>query len=110
MFGDSVNVAARLVGVAQAAQVITSAATAAALSPWLRARTRELAALTLKGKLHDVSVFEFVWQDSTDDLTTLSTRVRTPAAHLRCATAIANRARASSGAASRSAATRRTTS
>jgi hypothetical protein len=77
-----VNVAARLVGVAQGGQVITSAATAALLSPWLRMRTRELAALTLKGKLHDVSVCEFVWQDSSDDLTTLSTRVRTPATHL----------------------------
>ena len=82
VYGDSVNVAARLVGVAQGGQVITSAATAALLSPWLRMRTRELAALTLKGKLHDVSVCEFVWQDSSDDLTTLSTRVRTPATHL----------------------------
>ena len=58
MFGDSVNVAARLVGVAHGAQVITSAATAPALSPWLRARTRELTALTVKGKLRDMSVFE----------------------------------------------------
>ena len=82
VYGDSVNVAARLVGVAQGGQVITSSATAALLSPWLRIRTRELAALTLKGKLHDVSVCEFIWQDSGDDLTTLSTRVRTPATQL----------------------------
>lgn len=82
VFGDSVNVAARLVGVAHGAQVITSAATASALSPWLRARTRELTALTVKGKLRDMSVFELIWQDSTDDLTTLSTRVITPVARL----------------------------
>ena len=74
VYGDSVNLAARLVGVAHGGQIITSAATAAALSPWLRARTRELAALTLKGKQHDISVFEFVWEDASDDLTTLSTR------------------------------------
>jgi class 3 adenylate cyclase len=82
VFGDSVNVAARLVGVAHGAQVITSATTAAMLSPWLRARTRELAALTVKGKLRDLSVFELVWQDSTDDLTTLSPRFVAPPARL----------------------------
>jgi adenylate cyclase len=75
VFGDSVNVAARLAGVAHASQVITSAATASMLSPWLRARTRELTALTVKGKLRDMSVYELLWQESNDDLTTLSTRV-----------------------------------
>ena len=75
VFGDSVNVAARLVGVAHGAQVITSAQTAALLSPWLRTRTRELTVLTVKGKLRDMSVYELLWQDSTDDLTTLSTRL-----------------------------------
>ncbi len=74
-FGDSVNIAARLVGVAHGAQVILSAATAQALSPWLRARTREVTALTVKGKLRDMSVCELVWQDSADDQTTLSTRL-----------------------------------
>jgi hypothetical protein len=83
VFGDSVNVAARMVGLAQASQVITSAATAASLSTWLRMRTRELAAVTVKGKLHDISVCEFVWQDSADDLTTLSTRVHAAATRLR---------------------------
>ena len=83
VFGDSVNVAARLVGVAHGAQVITSAATVSALSPWLRARARELTALTVKGKLRDMCVFELLWQDSADDLTTLSTRVISQAAELR---------------------------
>jgi adenylate cyclase len=82
VFGDSVNVAARLVGVAQAGQVITSATTASALSPWLRSRTRELTSLTLKGKLEDMSVCELLWQDS-DDLTTLSTRLVAAPARLR---------------------------
>jgi class 3 adenylate cyclase len=77
VFGDSVNVAARLVGVAHAGQVITSSTTAARLSPWLRARTRELAALTIKGKVHDLAVCELLWADAGDELTTLSTRVVT---------------------------------
>ena len=82
VFGDSVNIAARLVGVAHGTQVITSAATVSALSPWLRTRTREVTAVTVKGKLRDLSVFELVWQDSAD-LTTLATRVFAPAAQLR---------------------------
>ncbi|HEY7788191.1 MAG TPA: adenylate/guanylate cyclase domain-containing protein [Casimicrobiaceae bacterium] len=83
VFGDSVNIAARLANVAHASQVITSAATASMLSPWLRARTRELAALTVKGKQQDMTVFELLWQDSNDDLTTLSTRVSVTPARLR---------------------------
>jgi len=75
LYGDSVNVAARLAGIAHASQVITSGGTAAMLSPWLRARTRALAALTVKGKTHDLDVWELVWQDSADDLTTLAARV-----------------------------------
>lgn len=81
-FGDSVNVAARLVGVAHGAQVILSAATAQVLSPALRARTREVTAVTVKGKLRDMSVCELIWRDSADDLTTLSTRVVTAPARL----------------------------
>ncbi|MEO9135918.1 MAG: adenylate/guanylate cyclase domain-containing protein [Casimicrobiaceae bacterium] len=82
VFGDSVNVAARLANIAHSSQVITFSATASMLSPWLRARTRELATLTVKGKLRDVSVCELLWQDLDDDLTTLSTRVTVPPARL----------------------------
>ena len=76
IFGDSVNLAARLVAVANRAQVITSAETAEALSPWLRARTR---------KLRDVRIFELLWEDAPEDLTTVATRSFAPPAriHLR---------------------------
>jgi len=82
VFGDSVNVAARLVGLAAASQVMTSKATAAALAPWLRARVRGLGALAVKGKHDDLDVCELVWQDTNDDLTTLSTRIEAPRARL----------------------------
>ena len=83
VFGDSVNVAARIVGVAHAGQIITSATTVSALSTWLRMRTREITAITVKGKLRDMSVYELIWQDSADDLTTLSTRIVVPSAQMR---------------------------
>jgi class 3 adenylate cyclase len=73
VFGDSVNVAARMVALAKGGQVITSSETAGALSPWLRARVRELDRLTVKGKVEDIGIFELVWQDSAE-LTALSTR------------------------------------
>ena len=37
----------------------------------------------MKGKLRDLSVFELVWQDSSDDLTTLATRVIASTVRLR---------------------------
>ena len=83
IFGDSVNVAARLVGFANRAQVITSADTAAALSPWLRARTRELDSLTVRGKQRDIRIFELLWQDAPEDLTALASRHEAPPARMR---------------------------
>jgi len=74
VFGDSVNVAARMVALAKGGQVITSAETAAALSPWLRARLREIDSLSVKGKAQDIAIFELMWQDSAEELTALSTR------------------------------------
>jgi class 3 adenylate cyclase len=83
VFGDSVNLAARLVELAKRAQVITSAETADALSPWLRARTRELDTLTVRGKLRDIRIFELLWQDAPEDLTALATRPTAAPARMR---------------------------
>jgi adenylate cyclase len=81
MFGDSVNVAARMVALAKSGQVIISAATAERLSSELRARVREVDILTVKGKEKDIAILELVWQDSAD-LTTLTTRPRLRASRL----------------------------
>lgn len=74
VFGDSVNVAARMVALAKGEQVILTGETAAALSPLLRARVREIDLLTVKGKQKDIGIFELIWQASEADLTSLSTR------------------------------------
>jgi adenylate cyclase len=81
-YGDSVNVAARMVGLAKAGQVITSSDTVAALSPWLRGRFRELDSLTVKGKSQDIRICELLWQESADELTALSTRPKAQPARL----------------------------
>jgi class 3 adenylate cyclase len=74
LFGDTVNLAARVAGLAKSGQIITTADTVARLSPALAERARKLDGVPVKGKRHAVIIYEFLWQDS-DDLTALSTRL-----------------------------------
>ena len=84
VFGDSVNVAARMAGLALSGQVITSGPTAAMLSPHLRNFTRRLDALPVKGKAEEVEVYELLWQTGSDH-TVMPTR--TPAKNVDTGTA-----------------------
>jgi class 3 adenylate cyclase len=61
-FGDGVNTAARMAGLAKGGQIMTTAATAGTLSPDLRQGIRALAALAVKGKQAEVEVCEVLWQ------------------------------------------------
>ena len=74
VYGDSVNVAARMATLAKRQQIILSADTAEALAPWLRARVRVLDTLTVKGKSQDMGIVELIWQESEEDLTAVATR------------------------------------
>jgi class 3 adenylate cyclase len=78
VFGDTVNTAARMAGLAKAGQIITTAETVGALPQLLRQSTREIDALAIKGKKEDVRVCEVIWQES-DDLTMKSASVVAPA-------------------------------
>jgi len=53
VFGDTVNVAARMAGLAKGMQIMTTRATVDALPAALRASTRPIAALAVKGKSDD---------------------------------------------------------
>lgn len=81
VFGDSVNVAARMVALAKSGQVILTASTADGLSPELRGKVREVDVMTVKGKEKDIAIMELVWLDSAE-LTTLTTRPKIRVAHL----------------------------
>jgi class 3 adenylate cyclase len=70
-FGDAVNTAARMTGFAKGGQIITTGTAVEALSPMLRESTREVAALSVKGKQSEVHVWEVLWQAG-DDLTMLA--------------------------------------
>ena len=73
VFGDTVNLAARMARLAKSMQIITTRASIDQLSPALRAPTRRIAALSVKGKGDDVEVWEVIWQASDEQtLMTLS--------------------------------------
>lgn len=74
VFGDTVNTAARMAGLAKAGQIITTAETVAALPEMLRQSCREIDALPVKGKAGNVHVCEVIWQEGAE-LTMMSTRM-----------------------------------
>ena len=61
VFGDAVNVAARVVGLAQSEQILTSRETVAQLNSALKAGTRHLYSKEVKGKSEAVDLFEVLW-------------------------------------------------
>ncbi len=68
VFGDTVNLAARMAALAKSNQIMTTRAAVDLLSPMLRSSTRPIAALSVKGKGDDVEVCEVLWQP-TEELT-----------------------------------------
>jgi adenylate cyclase len=62
VFGDTVNLASRLVEQAQKGQIITSQETAAQLSPAFRTFTRKLYSIQVKGKAEEVELCEVLWR------------------------------------------------
>lgn len=73
VFGDTVNVAARIAGLAKAGQIITTQATFDQLPPASRAMMRLLDYTPVKGKSAEISIFEVLWQG--DEATRLATSV-----------------------------------
>ena len=62
VFGDTMNVCARLVTLANPEQILTSGQTVEALSPGLRTRCRELFPTRIKGKAGEVPVSDIIWR------------------------------------------------
>lgn len=78
VFGDAVNVAARMAGIARAEQIITSAETIAALSPVLCEKTRVFDSTQVKGKQEEMTIHEILW--SNVNVTTMMPAITVPAA------------------------------
>jgi|SRR6267142_3960333 class 3 adenylate cyclase len=65
-WGDGVNTAARLAGLAKAGQILTTGATANSLPAMQRGNLRDLDEISVKGKHDAVRVFELMWGDTED--------------------------------------------
>lgn len=62
VYGDAVNVAARMVELAQADQIITTQATIEQLPEALRENTRRLSKITVRGKEQPLQICEYLWK------------------------------------------------
>ena len=69
VFGATVHTANRMTSQAKAGQIITTATTVERLSPEWRASVRQIDVATLKGRSHEVALFEVLWQ--TEDITSM---------------------------------------
>jgi adenylate cyclase len=74
IFGDTVNLAARLVAQAKKGEIITSAETADQLGPIYRSMVRNLYAITVKGKAEEIALAELVWKRDADATVYAGTR------------------------------------
>jgi class 3 adenylate cyclase len=68
VFGDAVNVAARMAGIAKGGQIITTEDTVKLLDADLQDMSRQFDKTNVKGKEEEIIVFQVVWETS-DDVT-----------------------------------------
>ena len=73
VFGDAVNVAARMAAQAKGGQIITTKTTIDLLDPITQATSRFVDRAPIKGKKEDIEIYEIIWQES--DVTTMATDV-----------------------------------
>jgi adenylate cyclase len=66
VFGDTVNVAARMTALAKGGQIITTGEAIAELPPLLRQSSREIDAIAIKGKSEAMHVCEVLWLEGED--------------------------------------------
>ncbi len=69
VYGDAVNVAARMVGIAKADQIMTTLETTERFPPALKHTTRRLGEARVRGKALPIDLCELVWQQDTEELT-----------------------------------------
>lgn len=86
VYGDAVNVAARMVQLARPDQIITTRETVEFLPVYQQSSLRSLGTVQVRGKQEDIEIFELLWQPDSTDLTIMHgqmpMRQHTPKARL----------------------------
>jgi hypothetical protein len=72
IFGDAVNLAARMVSLAKPQQILITEQTFKALTPEYQSSVRFLDKDTIKGKSGELNIYEYIWEP--DDLTVMLDR------------------------------------
>ena len=81
VFGDTVNVAARVASVTRASQIMTTLAVFDVLPPDLREKTHQLFRAEFKGKQEQLDIFQVIWEADDMQRTRIGTaKFRTPQA------------------------------
>ena len=75
IFGDAVNVAARMTSLAKREQIVTTAATASSVNGRLP-ETRSLGRARVSGKLLPIEIVDVVWQEDTSGMTMVQSAIR----------------------------------
>jgi len=79
VFGDTVNLAARLTEMATRGQIITSLDTVQLLTPIQKMDCRQLYSIPVKGKEREVPICELMWSDADDVTQVVAQRASTDA-------------------------------
>jgi adenylate cyclase len=79
VFGDTVNLAARLTEMATRGQIITSLDTVQLLTPIQKMDCRQLYSIPVKGKEKEVPICELMWSDADDATQVVAQRASTDA-------------------------------
>jgi adenylate cyclase len=77
IFGDCVNVAARMVKLAKPSQIIAAGECVEALTEPMKERTRAVDKLHVKGRAREVDIYEVLWRQS-EELTSMVTQSPSP--------------------------------
>lgn len=80
VFGDAVNLAARMAGQAKGDQIITTGDTMACLSPRLKNKCRKLLTTMVKGKTAPIGIVELTWGEE-EELTIMAGHSRSITQH-----------------------------
>ncbi len=76
VFGDAVNTAARMAGLAKREQIVTTAASVKDLTLGGGLRTRSLGKARVAGKLLPIEIVDIIWQEDTSNITTVQRAIR----------------------------------
>lgn len=76
VYGDAVNVAARMAALAKREQIVTTAGTVKDLTIVGGIRSRALGRARVAGKLLAIEIVDLIWQDDTSNLTTIQRAIK----------------------------------